>query len=142
MIFQTQIIWSNRIHSLKYLRSTTFGSKDIVIRKSEFVAKTQFLYPVSKLLCSSQDLFNKRSYDWNIVILQITLVWGNTFLAAVLLCEHQLRHQEQYHVNHARTGKYRKSMYSEISEPKIYLYLWTIINIWFYLNKSLFIKLI
>jgi len=29
---------------LKYLRSATFGSKDIVIRKSEFVAKTQFLY--------------------------------------------------------------------------------------------------
>ena len=41
--FQTQIIWSNRIHSLKYLRSATFGSKDIVIRKSEFVVKTQFL---------------------------------------------------------------------------------------------------
>ena len=44
LIFQTQIIWSNRIHSLKYLRSATFGSKDIGIRKSEFVAKTQFLY--------------------------------------------------------------------------------------------------
>ena len=43
LIFQTQIIWSNRIHSLKYLRSTTFGSKDKVIRKSEFVAKNQFL---------------------------------------------------------------------------------------------------
>ena len=43
LIFQTYIIWSNRIHSLKYLRSTTFGSKDVVIRKSEFVAKTQFL---------------------------------------------------------------------------------------------------
>ena len=28
---------------MKYLRSTTFGFKDIVIRKSEFVAKTQFL---------------------------------------------------------------------------------------------------
>ena len=42
--FQTLIIWFNRIHSLKYLRSTTFGSKDIVIRKSEFVSKTQFLY--------------------------------------------------------------------------------------------------
>ena len=28
---------------MKYLRSATFGSKDIVIRKSEFVAKTQFL---------------------------------------------------------------------------------------------------
>jgi len=44
LIFQTQIIWSNKIHSLKYLRSATFGSKDIVIIKSEFVAKTQFLY--------------------------------------------------------------------------------------------------
>ena len=43
LIFQTQIIWFKRIHSLKYLRSTTFGSKDIVIRNSEFVAKTQFL---------------------------------------------------------------------------------------------------
>ena len=42
-IFQTQIIWSYRIHSLKYLRSATFGYKDIVIRKSEFVAKIQFL---------------------------------------------------------------------------------------------------
>ena len=42
--FQTQIIKSNRIHSLKYLRSSIFGPKDIVIRKSEFVAKTQFLY--------------------------------------------------------------------------------------------------
>jgi len=43
LIFQTQIILSNRIHSLKYLRSATFGSKDTVTRKSEFVAKTQFL---------------------------------------------------------------------------------------------------
>ena len=43
LIFQTQITWSNRIHSLKYLRYATFGSKDKVIRKSEFVAKTQFL---------------------------------------------------------------------------------------------------
>ena len=34
---------SNRIHSLKHLRSTTsLGCKDIEIRKSEFVAKTQF----------------------------------------------------------------------------------------------------
>jgi len=44
LIFQTQIICSNIIHSLKYLRSETFGSKDILIRKSEFVAKTQLLY--------------------------------------------------------------------------------------------------
>ena len=44
LIFQTQIIWSNRILSLKYLRSATFESKNIVFRKSEFVAKTQLLY--------------------------------------------------------------------------------------------------
>ena len=43
LTFKTQIIWSNRIHSLKYLRYATFGSKDTVTRKSEFVAKTQFL---------------------------------------------------------------------------------------------------
>ena len=44
LIFQTYIIWSNRIHSLKYLRSTTLGYKDIGFRKAEFVAKTQFLW--------------------------------------------------------------------------------------------------
>ena len=49
LIFQTQIIWTNRIHSLKYLRYATFDSKDIVIRKSEFAAKTQFLFPWSQL---------------------------------------------------------------------------------------------
>jgi len=43
LIFETYIIWSNRIHILKYLRSTTLESKDIGFRKSEFVAKTQFL---------------------------------------------------------------------------------------------------
>ena len=32
------------INSLKYLRSTTLGYKDIEIRKSEFGAKTQLLY--------------------------------------------------------------------------------------------------
>jgi len=31
------------MHSFKYLRFTTLGSKDIGIRKSEFEAKTQFL---------------------------------------------------------------------------------------------------
>ena len=36
-------IRSNNI-SLKYQRFTTLGSKDRGIRKSEFVAKTQFLY--------------------------------------------------------------------------------------------------
>ena len=44
LIFQTYIIWSNRIHSLKYRRSiTTLESEDIGFRKAEFVAKIQFL---------------------------------------------------------------------------------------------------
>ena len=43
-IFQTKTILSNTIDSLKYLRSTTLGGTDIGIRKSEFVAKTQFLW--------------------------------------------------------------------------------------------------
>ena len=44
LIFQTKIIWCNKIRSLKYLRSTTLGCRHIEIRKSEFVTKTQFLY--------------------------------------------------------------------------------------------------
>ena len=35
------MILFNRIHSFRYLRSTSLGCKEI--RKSEFVAKTQFL---------------------------------------------------------------------------------------------------
>ena len=37
------IMWSNIIHSLKYLRSTTLDFKDIGTTISEFVAKTHFL---------------------------------------------------------------------------------------------------
>ena len=39
LIFQTLIIWSSWIYSLKYLRSTTLGCKDLGSWKSEFVAK-------------------------------------------------------------------------------------------------------
>jgi len=46
LIYQTFIIWSKEIHSLKYLRSPTVKWKDIGKRKSEFVTKTQFLYRV------------------------------------------------------------------------------------------------
>ena len=35
-----------KILSLKYLRYTPIGCKDIGIRKSEFVTKTQFLCPL------------------------------------------------------------------------------------------------
>ena len=59
LIFQTQVIWLNRFHSLKYLRSTTFGSKDKVIRNSEFVAKTQFLYLERRKLRMVSNLWKK-----------------------------------------------------------------------------------
>ena len=35
-------VWTKIIHILKYLRSLTLKCKDIGIRKSEFVTKTQF----------------------------------------------------------------------------------------------------
>ncbi len=41
--FQTMTFVRSRNISLKYQRFTTLGSKDIGIRKSEFVAKSQFL---------------------------------------------------------------------------------------------------
>ena len=44
LIFQTQIIQPNRFNSLKYQKSTILGFKDLWIRKSEFLTKTQFLY--------------------------------------------------------------------------------------------------
>ena len=40
LIFQTKIIWCNKIHSMKYLRSTSLGCKDIGIKILQFVAKT------------------------------------------------------------------------------------------------------
>ena len=45
LIFQTWIIWSKRIYSLKYLRSVTYWlhGKNIKIGKSEFEANSQFL---------------------------------------------------------------------------------------------------
>ena len=53
LICQTIIIWSKMIHSLKYLRSPTIKCKDIGIRKSEFVTKTQFF---SQWMISSRTL--------------------------------------------------------------------------------------
>ena len=83
LIFQTQIIWSNRIHSLKYLRSATFGCKDIVIRKSEFVAKTQFLcFQIVvvdlclKLTCP-QGWFEMRTPSFQTLLSSIETMWQN-----------------------------------------------------------------
>ena len=43
-IFQTYIIYYNRTHCLKYLRSTKSGCKDIGIRKFEFVHTAQLIH--------------------------------------------------------------------------------------------------
>ena len=42
-MIKAKTIWSSRKNSSKYQRSMTLGCKDKGIRKSEFVAKTQFL---------------------------------------------------------------------------------------------------
>ena len=55
LLFHTFLF--NRIHGLKYQRSTTLGYKDIGIRKSVLVAKTQFLRQQKSL---KRELFSKR----------------------------------------------------------------------------------
>ena len=66
LIFQTYIIWSSRIHGLKYLRSTTLESKDIGFRKAEFVEKTQFLYSKNSLFKNGKDWFQQKSCSTSI----------------------------------------------------------------------------
>ena len=48
------------MHGLKYLRFMTLGLKDIGIRKSEFLAKTQFLSVKLCLLNVSRNVFYVR----------------------------------------------------------------------------------
>ena len=58
LIFQTFVIFWNKIYSLKYLRSTTLGSGDIGISKSEFFAKTRFFFE------NPQNFSEKSSKFW------------------------------------------------------------------------------
>ena len=62
LIFKTYIIWSNRIHNMKYLRSTTWDFKNKRIKTSEFVAKTQFTFCLSFTL-ACKDSFSKAFYQ-------------------------------------------------------------------------------
>ena len=64
VIFQTLLSWSNIIYSLKYLRSTTLGCKDIGVRNSEFATKTQFLYN-KKHTTVFLERKNIRQCSWN-----------------------------------------------------------------------------
>ena len=66
-IFQTIIIWSKIVHSLKYLRSPTLKCKDIGIRKSEFVTKTQFLFvKIRELFCFALDVHKENMFKINL----------------------------------------------------------------------------
>ena len=75
LIFQPYIIWSNRIHSLKYLSSTTLESKDIGFRKTEFVAKTQFLCSI-KYLWVCHESWVRIKKDWS----EVASFLGNSIL--------------------------------------------------------------
>ena len=56
---------------MKYLRSTPLGCKDIGVRKSEFAAKTQFLYlsldkgGIFDLLFYSMDYYDTSAFYLN-----------------------------------------------------------------------------
>ena len=92
LIFQTYVIWSNRSHSLKHQRYTTLESKDIVIRKSEFVTTTQFLYP--KLLIRLCDLLARL-----VLILHTStrkaILFGTKFYEFELICSYQLNDMDK-----------------------------------------------
>ena len=62
LIFQILIVLSISINSLKYLRSSTLGYKDIEIRKSEYVAKIKFLSGSAKNILWLLTLFTKNVY--------------------------------------------------------------------------------
>ena len=73
LIFQTKIIGSNKIHSLKYLRFTTLRCKDIGIIKSEFVAKTQFLYHDYDLFVNVTNRSKHQKHYWTLDIVATSL---------------------------------------------------------------------
>jgi len=70
LIFQTYIIWSNRIDILKYLRF--LGYKDISLRKSDFVATTKFLLIILSITSKMFILkpFNSYGRPWNLIFIQ------------------------------------------------------------------------
>jgi len=62
------------IHSLKYLRSPTLKCKDIGIRKSEFVTKTQFLYVSINIV--NQTIINKvLKREYGIILIRIIILF-------------------------------------------------------------------
>ena len=87
-LFQTYIIWYNRIHCLKYLRSTTSGCKDIRIRKLEFVTKTQFLLLNNSAKVNLMLVLQQILLDENLkFLLLIILWWGGGSL--IKICERE-----------------------------------------------------
>ena len=54
---------------MKYQRFTTFGCKDIEVRKSEFVTKTKFLWTKCSLLQNGFAVV--RQYEQNVQFLEI-----------------------------------------------------------------------
>ena len=66
-IFQTIINWSKMIDSLKCLRSPTLKCKEIGIRKSEFVTKTQFLYDQALISISTILKFPAQKSQFKII---------------------------------------------------------------------------
>ena len=64
-LFQTMNSVRTKCMSLKVLRFTTSGCKDIVVRKFEFVAKTQFLRVRKNYLYPTNGLYLGKSLSFN-----------------------------------------------------------------------------
>ena len=103
LIFQTiNSFWSNN-DSLKYQRFTSSDCKDIVIIKSEFVAKTQFLYRSHYTIHTRHILvlFNSSSSKGVMIItlkIPVHLKYRHDFKAAgaVVYSTHRLQMTKRY----------------------------------------------
>ena len=90
LIFQTMIIWSNTINSLKYQRFTTLGCRDKRIRISEFVAKLKSFiiiirFKVYTVQCTPMYLFTILiRLLWASQLKQPTLLWLGSKLSRAL----------------------------------------------------------
>ena len=63
LIFQTSIIWSTKIQTLKFLRSTTLGCRDIGIRKNFVLNYPRICTLVIWALISVRLTFNRYLYN-------------------------------------------------------------------------------
>ena len=86
-LYLCTLLWSLRIHNLKYLRSPRLGCKDIEVGKSEFVEKTQFLF-VRNLKWPHEEFSDAQNYKKLLNFFTVKF-WKSMKYKIVILLFHQ-----------------------------------------------------